>query len=273
MQAHRLSAKNGWLWITGGFQIFRRNPSLLGFTVFGYWFFLLILDLLPGIGSFLAALCVPAMSVSVMNTCRAIEEGQRPVLADLLFSGFKRNPRTLLILGAINFLAWHGTLFLTQAIDGGTLMQALRTGEFPEADLLDSTEVQFAMLTTLLLMVPVLMAFWFSPMLVAWENCGAAQAMFFSFIAAWRNGGAFFAYGLGIMWVSGVLPGLFLGLLAAISTRLLGFFAAAMTIPMVLVFVPTLFASFYVSYHQVFAEITDDDETPVADTPDLEKND
>ncbi|MDD5295272.1 MAG: BPSS1780 family membrane protein [Rhodocyclaceae bacterium] len=254
MQAHRLPSRRGWFWIAEGFRLFRRNPSLLGFLVFGYWFLLLLLDLVPFIGPVAAGLCVPAMSVSVMNGCRAIENGQRVDPGSLLLSGFKTHPRVLAALGAINFSSWLLLLVVGSAIDGGTLMRAMMGSGVVDADMLGDARVQFAALATLLLMVPVLMAFWFSPLLVAWENCGAAKALFFSFIASWRNGGAFFTYGLGLMLVSALLPGLFLGLLASLSTTLFSFVAAALTLPLILVFMPTLFASFYVSYRDVFRE-------------------
>ncbi len=35
MQAHRLPHRRGWFWIFEGFRLYRRNPSLLGFLVFG----------------------------------------------------------------------------------------------------------------------------------------------------------------------------------------------------------------------------------------------
>lgn len=253
MQAHRLPHRRGWFWIFEGFRLYRRNPSLLGFLVFGYWFLLLLLDLVPLIGPVLAALCVPAMSVSVMNGCRAIDKGQRLEPTGLLFSGFKNQPRILATLGAINFAAWLILMVVGGAIDDGALMRAMMGSSPVDVDLMSDSRVQFAALVSLLLMVPVLMAFWFAPLLVAWENCGAGQALFYSFIASWRNGGAFFGYGLGLMLVSALIPGLFLGLLASTGSKALVSTAAILlTLPLILVFVPTLFATFYVSFRDVF---------------------
>jgi hypothetical protein len=254
MQAHRLPIRRGWFWIIEGFRLYRRNPSLMGFLVFGYWFLLLLLDMVPVIGPVAAALCVPAMAVSVMNGCRAIDKRQKLDPAKLLFSGFKNQPRVLATLGAINFAAWLLLLVGGSAIDDGTLMRAMMGSAPVDADTFGDVQVQLAALVTLLLMVPVLMAFWFAPLLVAWENCSATKALFFSFIASWRNGGAFLSYGLGLMGVSALLPGLFLGLLASLSNTLFSVAAVLMTLPLVLVFMPTLFASFYVSYRDVFSE-------------------
>lgn len=244
----------------------------MGFLVFGYWFLLLLLDIVPFIGPVAAALCVPAMAVSVMNGCRAIDKGQKLDPAKLLFSGFKNQPRVLATLGAINFSAWLLLLVVGSAIDGGTLMRAMMGGGTVDADTFGDVQVQFAALATLLLMVPVLMAFWFAPLLVAWENCSATKALFFSFIASWRNGAAFFAYGLGLILVSALLPGLFLGLLASLSNTLFSFAAVVMTLPLILVFMPTLFASFYVSYRDVFAEDAEVPEAPMAAANDAQQD-
>jgi len=99
MQARRLPAIRGWNWIVEGFRLFRTNPALLTFLVFGYWLTLVFLNLVPLLGVVLAPLCVPALSVGVMNGCRALERDAGNGFG-LLFSGFGKNRNTLLILGA-----------------------------------------------------------------------------------------------------------------------------------------------------------------------------
>ena len=72
MQARQLPAIRGWNWIVEGFRLFLTNPALLTFLVFGYWLALVFLNLFPLIGMVIAPLCVPALSVGVMNGCRAV---------------------------------------------------------------------------------------------------------------------------------------------------------------------------------------------------------
>ena len=38
------------------------------------------------------------------------------------------------------------------------------------------------------------MAFWFAPVLAAWNRIGAVQSLFYSFFAVWRNWRAFLVY-------------------------------------------------------------------------------
>jgi len=52
--------------------------------------------------------------------------------------------------------------------------------------------------------------------------------------------------------VGGVLPGLLLGLLLVIFPAAQAFITAAVTVPMVLIVAPAIFASFYVSYRDIF---------------------
>ncbi len=251
MQARRLPASRGWNWIVEGFRLFRTNPALLTFIVFGYWLMLIFLNLVPFVGFLVAPLCVPALSVSVMNGCRAIERGE-PAQFDVLFSGFRSNPRVLVALGALYLAGSVAVLAASALIDGGLLMQIMLAGKQPDADALHDSNLVLALQAALALMVPLLMAFWFAPLLAAWDDLPALKALFFSFIACGRNWRAFLVYGAGVAFISAILPGIILGLFGAFSLSLLKILAVALTMPILFVFLPSLFASFYVSYRDVF---------------------
>jgi hypothetical protein len=251
MQARKLPAIRGWNWIVEGFRLFRTNPALLTFLVFGYWLTLVFLNLVPILGVVLAPLCVPALSVGVMNGCRALERETQNGFG-LLFSGFKKNRNVLLVLGAVYLVGSLGVFAGSALVDGGALLGIMMAGQQPPEDLLQSDELMLALQVTLILMVPLLMAFWFAPLLAAWEDMPAVKALFFSFIACARNWRPFLVYGLGVAFISAILPGIVLGIVGAASAPLLKMVAVAMSLPLLFVFVPTLFASFYVSYRDVF---------------------
>ncbi len=251
MQARQLPAIRGWNWIVEGFRLFRINPALLTFLVFGYWLTLVFLNLVPVLGLVLAPLCVPALSVGVMNGCRAIEREPQNGFG-LLYSGFRTNRNELLVLGVL-YLAGSLAIFAASAlVDGGELLDIMMAGRQPPEDLLQSDRLMFSLQLTLVLMVPLMMAFWFAPMLVAWENMSASKALFFSFVASVRNWRPFLVYGLGVAFISAILPGILLGLVGAFSAGLLRVMAIALTLPLLFVFFPALYASFYVSYRDVF---------------------
>lgn len=251
MQARRLPACRGWNWIVEGFRLFRGNPALLTFLVFGYWLTLVFLNLVPILGVVLAPLCVPALSVGVMNGCRTLERQAQNGIG-LLFSGFVKNRNVLLVLGAA-YLAGSLVVFAGSAlVDGGALLGIMMAAQQPPEDLLQNDRLMLALQVTLILMVPLLMAFWFAPMLAAWEGMAAGKALFFSFIACARNWRPFVVYGLGVALISAILPGIVLGIAGAISISLQKMMLVALSLPLLFVFVPTLFASFYVSYREVF---------------------
>lgn len=252
MQALRVPAARGWGWLNDGFRIFRRNPPLLTFLIFSYWFLLLVLSLLPfRIGEVAALVLVPALSVGIMNGCRAIDRHQL-ASPSILFSGFQQNRATLLVLGAVYFVVMIAILGLTSLLDDGELARVLReppgTVE-PAADgrLLMTLQVMF------LLTVPFLLAFWFSPMLAAWHDLSVGKALFFSLAASLRNWRAFLVYGVGIVLLSFVLPALILMIGTILAGRVPQLLQVLLSVPLIFVFVPTLYASFYVSYRDVFA--------------------
>jgi len=249
MQARRLPAIRGWRWIVEGFRLFRANPAPLTFLVFGYWLVLLTLDMAPLIGMALAPLCVPVLSVGVMNGCRALERGS-PSGLGLLFSGFRQNRATLLILGAINLVCSLLIIASSAPFDDGAFLNAIMTGQAPPEDMTD--QLMASMQIPLLLMVPVTLAFWFAPMLAAWDDFPAGKALFFSFAACLRNWRAFLVYGFGVACFAIILPGFVLELAQAVSLPVLNTTKAVLLLPLLFIFAPTLFASFYISYRDIF---------------------
>ena len=76
MDARRLPARHGALWLLGGFALFRRHPPLMTALTFGYLLTVIVVNLVPKIGPFLLPLLLPTLTVMLANGCRAIERGQ-----------------------------------------------------------------------------------------------------------------------------------------------------------------------------------------------------
>jgi hypothetical protein len=254
MQALKLPARRGWLWLAGGFAIFRKNPPLLTFLVISYWMLAAMMSLIPVIGAVIATLCIPAFSVSLMNACRELEQG-RPIGPLTLFSGFRENPRALLTLGALYLGATVAILALSSLADGGLLMDRMLFGAPLSEEAAVSAEFLFATRIALVLLVPLVMAYWYAPALAAWHGFSASKALFFSFVACLRNWRAFIAYVAAITVFGALIPGIILGLLAVVMPESVHFFAALFTVPMLLILAPVLFASFYASYRDVFVAV------------------
>ena len=254
MQALTLPARRGWRWLTDGFAIFRRNQLKLSLAVLGYWILMALINAVPLLGQPAATLLIPVFSVSLMNACRLLEQGT-PLPPQLLFSGFQQNLRALLTLGAVYIAVSVAILAIVAAVDGGVLFRLVVLAESPPEAVLTSGSVIFAGQLALVLFAPLMMAFWYAPVLVAWHDLSVGKSLFFSFVACLRNWRAFLVYSASIAVVGALLPGLLVGVLSSMSAGGAGLLSVALTSLIVLVLLPTLYASFYVSYRDVFVSI------------------
>ena len=73
---------------------------MLSLAVLGYWMLMVLINSFPLIGKLAATLLFPVFSVSLMNACRMIDQGN-PLTPPILFSGFRKNLRSLLVLGVV----------------------------------------------------------------------------------------------------------------------------------------------------------------------------
>jgi len=226
-------ASHGWLWIRQGFALVRKAP-LMWWVVLGLWFLgYLILRAVFGLyGEIAFALIYPALSAGLMLGCKALEEGEELEPAHIV-AGFRRNVQQLLLLGIATLIiglaiAWVVSLVLPPDPENVKLLDT------PGADLrpvlpwlLQTMAVQF------LASLPILMAMWFAPALLVFHDMSAAHAIRWSFYACIANIGAFIVYGVASV-------GLFI--LASIPLGL-----------GLIVLIPVLVASTYISYRDIFA--------------------
>ncbi|MEN9476875.1 MAG: hypothetical protein RLZZ300_1016 [Pseudomonadota bacterium] len=224
---------------------------MLGMLVVAYWFTVLFLNIVPVIGVLLASLAIPGLSVGLMQAARNVERGQ-PVGMQTLYGSLRDNARTLIALGALYLCCTLGALALSSLVDGGALLKFMLSNSRAERALVEDADFTLSALFIMLLMAPVLMAWWFAPVLAAWHRLGVGKALFFSFIACWMNWRPFLVYGLGLLIVAGILPGVLLGILLLVMPGAANLVTALVTMPMVLVIAPTIFASFYASYRDIF---------------------
>lgn len=257
MQALTLPAAQGWRWLTEGFRIFRRNHLMLAFLVVSYWALMALVNIIPVLGTIATTLCIPAFSVSLMTACRSIDRGT-PLSPQLLFSGFGSHLRSLLILGAIYLAATVGILAVSALADDGALMAMMLAGNKPAEEVVNDGTLLLATQIALLLLCPLIMAYWYAPVLAGWHGFSPAKALFFSFVACLRNWRAFLVYSLAIAVVGTLVPGLILGILATLLPSGTALITVVVTVLIILVLAPTLFASFYVSYRDVFVTAGDD---------------
>lgn len=248
MQARIVETRKGALWLADGWRLFRAAPLGWLALVFAYWIIMTLASVVPIIGVAAASVMVPAFSVGFMAAARAASRRGAVELA-LLFEGFRHHRNSQLILGVIYFACLGLLLAATMLVDDGALATWMLTGKRPDEETLQSDGFLGALGLAAVLYAPVLMMFWFAPPLAAWHGIAPVKALFFSFFACLLNWRPFLAYGAVSAVFALVLPLLLLFILMLASLKVA---AMSLVFPLLLVLLPTLFASFYASYRDIF---------------------
>jgi hypothetical protein len=183
----------GAAWLTQSFHLFRRQPFAWIGLCSGWLVVTFVLMLLPLVGGPLASFLQPAFFASFAMAARKQEGGGPPIMGDL-FSGFKRNLRALVLLGAILSLLQLAILALMVMLGlptGGETPQAITIVEYVE--LLKGKE--WILAVGFVLTVLSKGALWFAPTLIAFHDMSVSHAARWSVYAALSNMGSMMVYG------------------------------------------------------------------------------
>lgn len=264
MQPGVVPARAGLAWLAEGWRLFAFAPfGWLG-LMFAYWFLITLVSLVPFAGVVAAGVLVPVFSVGFMAAARSAATKQAPRITHL-FEGFRANPRAGIRLGVIYLLLIAGVMGGSALVDGGTLARWMLGGGRPAETQLASGEFTGALLAAALLYTPVMMLYWFAPVLAAWRGASAGKALFFSFFACLHNWAAFLVYGLAVGLLVFLVPLTLVSLTMLIAQGRPA--ATAFVLPLLLVMMPVLFASFYASYRAIFGDPTVDPESESDSAP------
>jgi hypothetical protein len=251
VQARIVGAARGARWLGEGWQLFRAAPLGWLALVFAYWLIMTLVSLVPYAGVAAASVLVPAFTVGFMAAARAAEHGGRLEL-QLLFDGLRHAPRPQLALGFAYLACLALVLGASTLADDGALARWMVIGRRPADEMLESDAFVAALAMAVLLYAPVMAMFWFAPPLVAWHSSPPVKALFFSLAAFLLNWRAFLAYGAVTALVTLVLPFVALSALMLASGGALSAPVMSLVFPLLILLLPTLFASFYASYRDVF---------------------
>ena len=242
----KVAAREGFQWVVAGFRLYRKNPLLLS-AAFGVLFGLVMaLGLIPVVGGSLSELASPLMVAGFMAAYRALDRDNELELPQFM-AGLKGPAIPLMAVGAVQLL---GTLLIGQVMlgmgfDPKAVMAAVQSQKDPVEMQALLNQAMPAVLTGLLLFVPLIMATWFAPALILFGGARPATALGVSLRAVAKN------------WTAMLMNSLALGLLlflAALAPMLLG----------LLIAMPILFGSLYASYQAIFA-VWADDKAPTDD--------
>jgi hypothetical protein len=252
-------ASHGWGWLVAGWHLFRASPAMWTLIVFSYWLLVAVIDQIRYLGPLIVAVSLPAFSVSFMTLCDSLRRG-RPPMPAVLFSGFRQRPRALLVLGVLYLASIVLVVALTALSDDGLMFNWMVLNSPPPAEALKDGRLASALLVASLFALPVLTAFWFAPVLTAWDAMSPAKALFFSFFGCWRNWRAFFLYGMAIAGL-GFCISLLIALLGAAAGGNVEA-ARGMMLGATVMFMPTLFGSFYAAYRDIFPQSEEEKQAP-----------
>lgn len=251
MNARVVAPAYGALWLAAGWRMFRASPLGWLVLVFAYLMATTLLSVFPLLGPAAVSLLVPAFSVGFMAASRAAARRQ-PVELQMLFAGFRERLPAQLVLGCVYSAGFAAALFGSALVDDGALLQLLFSpGREPEGGA-DRDQLLLGMAASAVLYLPTLMMLWFAPVLVAWHGLSPVKAVFYSLVAFWLNRLAFIAYAIVVALVLFVSMGsvILLAVLMPGESPVLN--PRAFVFPMALIALPTLFASYFASYEDVF---------------------
>ena len=244
MYARQLPARHGMLWLAAGFQLYRRNPPMMVGLTFSYLMLVIFTNLIPGIGPFLLPMLLPTLTAMLGNGCRLIENGQM-FTPQSLVEGISQQRIGMIRLGGLHLLGSSLLVLISYAIGSKIdLSEGMNEAQ--------AVAIMKELAVILTLASPLLMAFWFAPLLTLWDNVPAAKSVFFSFVASWRNWRCFAMYTLAVMVVGVLVPGLLLVLASLVSGSLVNVLSVALRMMLIFVLAPVLVASVYLSYRDVF---------------------
>lgn len=177
---NRLPANTGWLWITQGFALFRKQPAVLTMLLFANLLVSLTVSAVPLVGPMLAMVLIPSFSIAVMQACALIGQGQT-VTPGVLLTGFRQPAfRRLCKLGLIYLaIAVVLTLLMTLLVSPDLWKQLAAPIDARGKQTINASDLLTVMLIFLLQSV-ALMAMCFAAPLTYWQKMAPGKATFYS---------------------------------------------------------------------------------------------
>ena len=235
LEPRRLAGDRGLGWWTEAWALFMRSALLwmaLGLILV---VLLLVMAMVPVLGSVAFTLLMPVFVGSWMLAARKIHEGGALEVGDLFlaFQGPRFAP--LLVLGALLVAATMVIMFVAGMLGAGAIL-GLTTGggtRHSAGGVMAALGAGFAALTVALVLGAIVtMALWFAPALVVFRNLPPVQALKLSTVVVLKNWLAFLVFGV-IYLVASIVASIPFGL---------GW----------IVLVPVSLLTMFVSYREVF---------------------
>lgn len=261
MQPARLPAGRGARWLGDGWAFFAARPLAWLGALLLMMVITICLHFVPLLGSLAAALIGPVFVGGLAIGCRTQETGGTFTVGHL-FAGFSGRGSALAMVGGIYLLlilALIAILSAVMAVSGFSLFAAESA---PTRDTM--LYAALGALMTLALSVPLAMAYWYAPFLVALTDTRPLAAFGLSFRGCLRNVLPLFVWSLVVLcaWLAAgavlmmlvFVPRLLSGGAAPFAPNQYGLYTVwgAALLALTVAFTPTLLASQYVAFREIF---------------------
>ncbi len=227
-QVSSVATGRGLSWLSAGWELFMKSPLIWVVNIIVVAVILMVLGAIPLIGV-AANILSPVFGAGLVMACRDQELG-RDLTVPQVFAGFSYRTSSLIGAGLLGLGLSLGVVILLAVV--GMVLGV-------SAEMSDTAEqagpvLLLLMLVGLALFVPIAMAMWFAPALLAFnENMGVVESFKTSFAGCMANIMPFLVYGL-LLMVAGFVATIPLGL---------GW----------LVLAPVMVAANYQAYKEIFA--------------------
>lgn len=254
MQLRTVPAREGLLWVQTGFVRLMRQPWAALLVVLSYVLVTGFISALPVVGLVFPLFAVQFGTLGFMQASRQIARGQT-VWPTVLLAGLRAGPtvlRHMLILSALYTVAVLLALGAGALFDGGAMLRLLLLGVKPPESTITGGSLRLGAVVATLAYIPVSLAFWLAPPLIAWHGTPPVKALFFSFVLGLRNLKAFTVYALQWLLLFLTLPTLIV--LSATSFGASDALAAAIGMPVVI----AIFLAYVLSFHATYESLVDE---------------
>jgi hypothetical protein len=248
----RVPASHGFVWLREAYELFRDHPLRWLALLVAYYAIAGVLDFLPWIGFFAHLVLKPVFTVGFVAATWSVERGGAPELAHL-FRGFRSDLSSLLGIGAVLVAGIVGAAIASMVVDGGELAALMRAPGPVDRDAFDTPGIKIGLLAASFVLVPLLLATWFAPALVVFQDCGARKAIATSFAAALANWRAIAVYVAFVAFYAAILPTLALAVIAMIVPEpAQGVLMVVLVLPWYMCLFAVLQIAEYIGYRDVF---------------------
>ena len=204
MHIRKVDARHGWQWLVQGLVLFRKDPA--------HWLMLIallfigsrVLLAVPYLG-LLVVLITPNFLAGLTHGAQALEQG-KPLRLGYLASGFLKNAGHLITLGGVSLLGHFLMLVAMTTVAGAALsdvVQTMSTGAITQETVaamrVAAPRLLLSVCVGLVIAVPVMLAVWFAPMLVFFDDVKPGPAMLMSLWACLRNIMPMLVYAIALM--------------------------------------------------------------------------